>query len=399
LDSIKKIALALPELRLVSGYDHPDRYTRTDDIDYKVQIKYIDSTNQHWRTSESTGHTYAIQRELLNEFKHIFLQHEHLINDRDLWRHLHGIGVPLWTAIPGFTTQVDNFLSPTINWEDYSAKIDKKINVFGGKGFVGSKYCELTPNVINNDRNNYTVSTETNDVVYFISTVDNYNIHIDPYLDINTNLTTLIKVLETCKENKEITFNFISSWFVYGNVPLPAKESSLCDPKGFYSITKRAAEQMLISYCETYGLKYRILRLCNVLGKDDNKVSKKKNALQYMISEILENRDVNLYDNGMVYRDYMHVDDVVNAINLVITKGELNQIYNIGSGIPTYIRHAMEYALQASGSTSFLNSIPPAPFHDIVQTKNMVMDNTKLKELGFTPKYNLYQTIDSLLYK
>ncbi|MEI8285844.1 MAG: SDR family oxidoreductase [Actinomycetes bacterium] len=278
--------------------------------------------------------------------------------------------------------------------------MERLINVFG-KGFVGSRYCELTGHTkIINTRDDYEVTPEVTDIIYFISTVDNYNVHTDLHIDIDTNLSVLMDVLKSFKENSpDAVFNFISSWFVYGNVELPAKEDSHCDPKGFYSITKRAAEQMLISYCETFGLKYRILRLGNVLGTTDNKVSKKKNALQYMINEVRQGKDIDLYDNGMVYRDYSHVDDVVRAINIVIEKGAVNDIYNIGSGEPIYIKDAMEYAVKASGSTSKLNSIPPAEFHNVVQTKNMVLDTSKIKNLGYTPKYNFYNIVDSLLYK
>ena len=273
--------------------------------------------------------------------------------------------------------------------------MERLINVLG-KGFVGGRYAELTPKVIVNERNDYEV--KSNEVLYFISTIDNYNVHTNPYLDIETNLTTLIKTLESCK-GKDVTFNFISSWFVYGDVPLPAKETAHCDPKGFYSITKRAAEQLLISYCETFGMNYRILRLPNVLGETDTKVSKKKNALQYMLRQVQNNETLSLYDGGYAVRDYLYVDDVVSAINLILQKGNLNEIYNIGSGESVSVRTCIDYAIEKSGSTSKIEVIEPAKFHKVVQTVNMEIDNTKIKELGFLPKYTIYDIIDRLLEK
>ena len=273
--------------------------------------------------------------------------------------------------------------------------MERLINVLG-KGFVGGRYAELTPKVIVNERNDYEV--KSNEVLYFISTIDNYNVHTNPYLDIETNLTTLIKTLESCK-GKDVTFNFISSWFVYGDVPLPAKEDAHCDPKGFYSITKRTAEQLLISYCETFGMNYRILRLPNVLGETDTKVSKKKNALQYMLRQVQNNENLGLYDGGHAVRDFLYVDDVVQAINLILQKGNLNEIYNIGSGESVSVRTCIDYAIEKSGSTSKIEVIEPAKFHKVVQTVNMEIDNTKIKELGFLPKYTIYDIIDRLLEK
>lgn len=273
--------------------------------------------------------------------------------------------------------------------------MEKLINVFGGSGFVGSRYSELTDNVIINERNDYTVKEGVTDVVYLISTVDNYNVYEDPYLDIDTNLTTLIRVLESCK-GKDITFNFISSWFVYGDVELPAKETDHCNPKGFYSITKRAAEQLLVSYCETFGLKYRILRLANVLGNTDKKVSKKKNALQYMINEIKKNNEIELYDGGNIYRDYIYVDDVVVAINLIIEKGNSNQIYNVGNGYKVLLVEVLEYVKNKTKSTSNFKTIETKDFHKKVQTKNMVLNVSKLNFLGYEAKYNMYNILDIL---
>ena len=151
-----------------------------------------------------------------------------------------------------------------------------KINVYGASGFVGSNFCNLyKEDVIEQPRE--INAPKADNVLYLISTTDNYNVFTDLHKDVNVNLTKLMSVLTECKD-KDVTFNFVSSWFVYGKVELPAKENSLCNPTGFYSITKKCAEDLIISYCKTFNKKYRILRLCNVYGSNDKGTSKKKNA-------------------------------------------------------------------------------------------------------------------------
>ena len=283
------------------------------------------------------------------------------------------------------------------------------LNVFGGHGFVGSEYCKISKqDCIKNDRDNYQVQSAN--CVYFISTVDNYNIHIDSLLDINTNLIVLVKVLDEYRNYVKETgekgcFNFISSWFVYGKdsgfgedsrgIP----ETDSCDPKGFYSITKRCAEQLLMSYCETFDLNYRILRLANVLGAEDKKVSSKKNAVQYLLGEIAANKPVDLYDGGHFYRDYIDVRDCARAMDLVINNGELNSIYNIGNGKGINFRDIIRYARDAMESGSEIRTIEQKEFHKKVQSsRSFFMDNTKLMALGYRPEYFIQQTIDDIIY-
>ena len=132
------------------------------------------------------------------------------------------------------------------------------LQIFGGNGFVGSAFVRKNPLCIVKQRNDHVVDKDK-DILYLISTVTNYNVKTNPYIDIETNLILLMKILSQY-QNSDNIFNFISSWFVYGNTQMPATEESICDPTGFYSITKRCAEQLLISYCQTFNIKYRILR-------------------------------------------------------------------------------------------------------------------------------------------
>jgi nucleoside-diphosphate-sugar epimerase len=229
--------------------------------------------------------------------------------------------------------------------------------------------------------------------------VDNYNVHTNLQIDVETNLVVLMKVLENIPKNSDVTFNFISSWFVYGkNYEMPFREDhSKCNPSGFYSITKYCAEQLLISFCQTHNIKYRIFRLANVLGSGDKKISKKKNALQYLIKEIVKNNDVPLYYGGEVLRDYISVEDTCNAIKLCMDKSPTNQIINIGSGKPYKLLDMINKSIEYSKSKSKIIYIDSTNFHDIVQVRHSYLDIAKLISYGFKQKYMIDSVIENLV--
>jgi nucleoside-diphosphate-sugar epimerase len=281
------------------------------------------------------------------------------------------------------------------------------LTILGGKGFVGSAYVrtyydQAIGNIVSiNEKLDLNVYSK--DVLYFISTVHNYHIFKDPTLDIETNLVTFIKVLENWRnrpDSKEGVFNFISSWFVYGNQEQPhgVLEDAICDPKGFYSITKHCAERLLISYCATYGLKYRILRLANVIGPGDKKVSAQKNALQYMANQLMEDKSVEIYGDGRFYRDYIHIHDCTRAIDIVINKGNINEIYNVGNGKTWDFITILSYLKVMWDSSSKFTHIEPKEFHKKVQISSFYMNTDKLKALGYEPKY-LYAKLFKTLLK
>jgi nucleoside-diphosphate-sugar epimerase len=275
----------------------------------------------------------------------------------------------------------------------------EEVSLFG-KGFIGSWYEDMAPCRVNVMEKNWLRADDPN-ILYTISTVHNYHAKEgEPFLDIETNLLYFMKVLETNHLNwqERMVFNLVSTWFVYGNTELPAKETSPCNPTGFYSITARAREQLLISYCETFGLKYRILRLGNVIGAGDKKVSRKKNALQYMVSEIAKGNDVDyLYKNGAI-RDYIDVRDCVDAIHLVLEKGELSQIYNIANGQGLNVNDLVNVAWAESGYLSKITEIPVPEFHRKVQTPKMWMDVSKLKKLGYVQKHDIKNSVRELVH-
>ncbi|MHA2246902.1 MAG: NAD-dependent epimerase/dehydratase family protein [Candidatus Hodarchaeales archaeon] len=272
-----------------------------------------------------------------------------------------------------------------------------KISLFG-KGFVGGEfYNQFKKQVAVQERNN--LVSQTPEIINFISTVHNYNVYTDPYIDTETNILLLIRMLENARAvfGQDVEFNHISSWFVIGDALTPVIEDTQCNPKGFYSITKYSSEMLLRSYCETYGMKFRILRLANVLGKKDAKVSLQKNFTQHLIKMLLNNDPVTVYYKGDFFRDYIDVRDCARAIKLVMDKGVQNQIYHISNGIPIRFSDVVEFLVNATGSKSEITYVNDVPFHQQVQTRSMYLNNKKLRLLGYKPKYTIFQTLQEIV--
>ena len=102
-----------------------------------------------------------------------------------------------------------------------------------------------------------------------------------------------------------------------------------------------------------------------------------------MITTLKKDEEVYIYDNGTPLRDVMHINDVCAAIKLVMEKGNLNDVYNIGSGQPTAIGDIVGKAKLYLDSKSKIQSREAPEFHKIVQAKDFWLDVTKLKSLGF----------------
>jgi nucleoside-diphosphate-sugar epimerase len=261
--------------------------------------------------------------------------------------------------------------------------IRKEVSVFGSTGFIGSHFIRKSKfETICIPRNQR--YPESDEIVFLIGTVDHYNVFNDVLQDVESNIRPLIEMLEQTRLRRpNAVINYVSTWFVYGKNEIPFNESTVCNPRSFYSITKFAAELLLRSYCETFSMNYRIIRPGNIIGPGDKKASMKKNAVQHLANRVLANEDIELYEGGDIIRDFLHVDDFVKGLDIVIEKGSFGEIYNLASGNGIKIGDLLTRFRDLVGSTSCFKKIETPGFHNRVQTRDAVLDIAKLKKLGF----------------
>jgi len=270
-----------------------------------------------------------------------------------------------------------------------------KISVFGATGFIGSRFSALYPGEVHAEARE-SVDPACDDILYLISTTHNYHVFDDLELDIRTNLTHLMRVLERCR-TRDVTFNFVSSWFVYGEqTELPVTEHAVCRPDGFYAITKKCAEDLLGSFCRTFDKRYRILRLSNVYGPGD-RVSRRKNGLQYMIQRLVRGEAIELYDGGAALRDYLYVDDVCRALKTCVERAPLGEIVNVGGGVPLAVGELVEYCRLRLGSQSRVERVETPAFRRQVQARDFWLDVTRLTRLGFAPSVDFQSGLDRVM--
>jgi hypothetical protein len=125
-EAMNHIINGIKKFKLVTGYDHNDRYTRTDDTTKDKESIFFHE-GIHWRTCESTTCTWAVDK---NVFEEIFpIVNKYLLEDREFFRELYRNGIKLHSTIPGVSTHVhDPFMSPGIKWKEISESYKTKFN-------------------------------------------------------------------------------------------------------------------------------------------------------------------------------------------------------------------------------------------------------------------------------
>lgn len=232
----------------------------------------------------------------------------------------------------------------------------------------------------------------------------------DPFSYASSNLIGHLNILEGCKNNNVDHLIYASSSSVYGlNYKLPfSVKDSVDHPISFYAATKKSNELMSHSYSYLYKLPTTGLRFFTVYGpwgRPDMMLFKFTKA-------ILTGKSIDIYNHGIMQRDFTYIDDVSEAIvrlQSVIPKSDINwrleeeslatspapyRIYNIGNNKPIKIMdyiHALEIELGIQANRNFLPMQPG----DLLKTS---ADITELYELiRFRPKTDIQNGIKNFV--
>jgi UDP-glucuronate 4-epimerase len=147
---------------------------------------------------------------------------------------------------------------------------------------------------------------------------------INPYSYINNNINGFYNVIENCKNYNIEHLIYASSSSVYGNYNDTSK------PESLYAVTKKTNELIGYSYSQNYDLKTTGLRFFSVYGP----YGRPDMAYYSFTENLINNKEIIVYNNGLNKRDLTYIDDVINGILSSINTKEKYNIYDIGSGNP-----------------------------------------------------------------
>ena len=210
----------------------------------------------------------------------------------------------------------------------------------------------------------------------------NYSVQ-HPYEDLSSNYITTHNILFAMKKTG-VTSRFVlfSSAAVYGNpVKLPMSEEEPIHPLSPYALHKRAAEEVCLYMNKNYHIDVKILRLFSVYGP-----GLKKQIFWDMHHKVKESGRLNLMGSGEESRDYIYIDDLVEATILVALDEGRDIIYNIANGEETTIyKAAMTFAKYMKIPQELVTFSGRRREGDPI---NWGADITKLKMLGYKRKYS-----------
>lgn len=302
----------------------------------------------------------------------------------------------------------------------------KKVLVTGGTGFIGKEVVKQLLKksyfvVIADDFSNSTPQGESDSlrVINFDLTKHNgilkifegvqYCIHLAArvggikYMNLNQseilkdNILIDTNTISTASQ-RSVKIVYASTVIVYDqSKELPFKEDQmgLPVPKSYYGFSKLVGEKL----CQSYGrdLQYSIARICNVSGINPNEIPEQKlHVIPDLIRKISQEKKLQLYNNGIQRRTFVHVSDVAKALVLMMENQSANgEIFNIATDEHFQIQELAKMIWQIIKREPFNFENIPSPDEDYIES---IADFSKIKEyLGWNANISLKDSLPEII--
>lgn len=168
---------------------------------------------------------------------------------------------------------------------------------------------------------------------------------------------------------------------------VPTQETDRIAPSSVYAATKYAQEDLVRIGCQSLNIGYAIFRLQNVYGERQSLNNPYTGILSIFSTKIRRDSVLPLFEDGEETRDFVHVDDVTNALVLGLTTEKApNAVINVGSGSATSVREVAEELTRAFGKEPNVKVTGQFRIGDI---RHNYADVSRLKELGYVPQVTL----------
>ena len=209
----------------------------------------------------------------------------------------------------------------------------------------------------------------------------------DPSEFIETDVKGTFILLEAARKNNIKKFIHISTDEVYGQIEKGSfKETDILNPRNPYSASKAGADRLAYSFYCTYNMPVIITRSSNNYGP----YQYPEKVMPLFITNLIENKKVPLYGDGLNVRDWIYVRDNVEAIDFIIHNGKLGEVYNIGGGNELTNLEMTEIILKEMNKDgSYIEFVKDRLGHD----RRYSLDCNKIHSLGWKPRFNFNNAI------
>lgn len=206
---------------------------------------------------------------------------------------------------------------------------------------------------------------------------------LDPVPFVSTNCEGTAIVCEVALQVGINRLVHVSTDEVYGSVDEGSStEDDLLAPSSSYAASKAAADLIALAYHRTHGLPVMVTRSSNNYGS----LQHPEKAIPRFITNLLEGRPASVYGDGGNVRDWCHVHDNCDAIDLVLSEGQPGSIYNIGAGNELTNLELVDRLLAlCAADPSLVEMVEDRPGHD----RRYSVDATRIRALGWAPSREL----------